>query len=613
MSPSDADLLKRFEPVLRFTRGEKFYPIDVASYVKECSLWVQYPEQPAQRLIPEKDLTLEKLGQYHVTGFRSVYFLQFIEPLNATEMAAYLVKKTLEKKDPQDVFRSGRGRLSRVGYTSRFLDGLFSISLLTRGRVPGDRALAAALTYDRMRQANPCFRYHGRVVRQSGWIVLQYWYFYVYNNWRSGYYGANDHEADWEMVNIYLYEDADGSLHPEWAGYASHDFSGDDLRRRWDDPELEKVGDHPVVYVASGSHASYFSPGDYLTEIEIPFFSPVVRFLENAGKLWRRFLRRTIGSDIEFQSPPSMSVFSVPFVDYARGDGFAIGEGAQVAWDEPLVVDPVPDWVENYRGLWGYYARDPFAGENAPSGMRYNREGTVRRVWYDPVGWAGLDKVLPPRDQLTFVVQRKQELNDECQDIRLQIAQIHNQLANIGIEMNAMRGLPYLRTNYSQHQAEAHRLTDEIRDLREKLTSNETMINVLTDYEAGLAQGKREPARGHLKHPNLPEKESELRMGWLAEIWSALSIGLMLIALIALAIFARQYLYIGLAGILILIILVEAAFRRRLSNLVNTLAIALALVCFIVLVYQYFWVMLMAAVTIASLYMIWQNLREVWS
>ncbi len=61
------------------------------------------------------------------------------------------------------------------------------------------------------------YRYHGRVVRQNGWIVLQYWLFYAFNDWRSAFYGANDHEADWEKVFVYLYELETGEIRPEWA------------------------------------------------------------------------------------------------------------------------------------------------------------------------------------------------------------------------------------------------------------------------------------------------------------------------------------------------------------------------------------------------------------
>ena len=39
----DRALLRRFEPVLRFTKGERFLPMDVEPYVRESSLWVQRP------------------------------------------------------------------------------------------------------------------------------------------------------------------------------------------------------------------------------------------------------------------------------------------------------------------------------------------------------------------------------------------------------------------------------------------------------------------------------------------------------------------------------------------------------------------------------------------
>jgi hypothetical protein len=37
--------------------------------------------------------------------------------------------------------------------------------------------------------------------------VLQYWYFYAFNDWCSTYFGVNDHEADWETIAAYLVRD----------------------------------------------------------------------------------------------------------------------------------------------------------------------------------------------------------------------------------------------------------------------------------------------------------------------------------------------------------------------------------------------------------------------
>ena len=46
-------LLRRFEPVIRFTKGEWFYPTDVEPYVRSCSLWVQHPDEEAVCVVPQ--------------------------------------------------------------------------------------------------------------------------------------------------------------------------------------------------------------------------------------------------------------------------------------------------------------------------------------------------------------------------------------------------------------------------------------------------------------------------------------------------------------------------------------------------------------------------------
>ena len=79
--------------------------------------------------------------------------------------------------------------------------------------------------------------YYGRVVREGGYVVLQYLFLYAMNDWRTTFSGVNDHEADWEAVIVYLAETRDG-LRPAWVAVSSHEGAGDDLRRRWDDPDL---------------------------------------------------------------------------------------------------------------------------------------------------------------------------------------------------------------------------------------------------------------------------------------------------------------------------------------------------------------------------------------
>ena len=136
-------------------------------------------------------------------------------------------------------------------------------------------------------------------MRQSGWTICQYWFFFAYNPWRSGFNGVNDHESDWEMISVYLYEDG-GRLVPEWVAYASHDFHGADLRRRWDDrDDLELEGQHPVVYAGAGSHASYFRAREYQAEVPIP----APRRVQEARRDARRVLAHDAGPGRRDEEP----------------------------------------------------------------------------------------------------------------------------------------------------------------------------------------------------------------------------------------------------------------------------------------------------------------------
>lgn len=86
-----------------------------------------------------------------------------------------------------------------------------------------------------------------RVTKDSTSTVVQYWFFYAYNN-----APLNDHEGDWEMIELVL----DTAQNPTWVAYSQH-LKGQ--RASWSD--VEKVDStHPVVYVARGSHANYFRP-----------------------------------------------------------------------------------------------------------------------------------------------------------------------------------------------------------------------------------------------------------------------------------------------------------------------------------------------------------------
>jgi hypothetical protein len=89
----------------------------------------------------------------------------------------------------------------------------------------------------------------------TGDYAVQYWFLYLFN------YRLNEHESDWEQITIML----DKDQNPKSALYSSH-ASG--YTRDWD--QMEHDGDHPIVYVALGSHANYFHAGTHPVTILCP-------------------------------------------------------------------------------------------------------------------------------------------------------------------------------------------------------------------------------------------------------------------------------------------------------------------------------------------------------
>jgi hypothetical protein len=91
-----------------------------------------------------------------------------------------------------------------------------------------------------------------------GKLALQYWFFYVFNDWN------NLHEGDWEMIQlVFAASTVEEALHqsPVEVGYSQHEGAE---RAAWSDPKLERVGTHPVVHPADGSHANFYGEALYL-------------------------------------------------------------------------------------------------------------------------------------------------------------------------------------------------------------------------------------------------------------------------------------------------------------------------------------------------------------
>jgi hypothetical protein len=596
---SDLELLRTFEPVIRYTDGELFYPTAVDGYLAECDLLVGPSERERRVLVPRGALTAASLATFIAPPGESLYLRLVQEPLGGLELRRWLSR-------PERVRFSAPGRLARVGLFARLMDAGFTASLLLRGSVPGGTAAAAQIKYTRARQADPRFVYHGRVVRRNGWTCLHYLYFYFMNDYRSTFHGVNDHEADWEQVFIYLEETPQGPV-PVWVAAAAHDYSGDELRRRWDDPDLVKDGDHVVLHAGAGSHASYFERGEYLTQVPIPALRGLASFLDVVREFWRDTLRQPDPGDLR---AALSSALSVPFVDYARGDGLVVGPGQAAGWS-PVLIDDTTDWVDGYRGLFGLDTYDRFAGERAPAGPKYTRSGTVRQSWNDPLGFAGLDKMAPPSRQPAEIEARIAALETEAAEVEAQVDRLTSELPGLSLEVQALSASGSTAAVHVERAEELVAGEKTLSALRAKRAALGDSMEALQRELAGIRAGQLGDPTRHLRHPHRPVPPEETRYNVIVEVWSAISVGILLLLVAGLVFFRLVPWWGALTLGVIGYILIESALRRRLTTVLLRVALVLAVVTAVILVFDFSLELVLAAVAGLALLVVADNVREV--
>jgi hypothetical protein len=145
---------------------------------------------------------------------------------------------------------------------------------------------------------------YGHVYRAAdGGVLVQYWFFYAYNQ----FHGFGDHEADWEHVTVRVGPEG----RPRGAWYSRHDRNAPGVWVAWS--ALPREGSHPVVLSARGSHASYVRPGTLAWYDEA---CPTVRpeqAAERGCRVWRSWSGATGGvEDLGSRDAPGVPWLAWP-------------------------------------------------------------------------------------------------------------------------------------------------------------------------------------------------------------------------------------------------------------------------------------------------------------
>ncbi len=508
---TDLEILEKYEPVLRFAKSERFFPMAVEPYLERCLIFPSGPLGVMEIVTHIHEPMIVRIGKLR----SEQYYLRFInKPLNDSDawvwwaalstlglaagwfilglagieiivtasLLAALVIFMLASPIRLRMIPAASAALFFVAleaapiwfflHRSRFVSieveylvllpiyliVLFYLSVRTMkftldhvvpegpgvimdmlSQATEKIARESYFEYARILEKDSQPIYYGRVLREADgngnqWTILQYHFFYAFNDWRLAANGMNHHEGDWEMVAVYLKDDAPYAVLFSQHG-AGNIATWKNVRKAFDADGNETT--HPVVYVALGSHANYARPEvirspsmyktgrlqqflfwiDGLIHYLFLLLNPNQRARQIALKeFWTqgsRFLTEEMFASMRDET--DHYVVTLP-MEIASGDGFRIGCEGQAAREGVLksssyikrimserktthppvkewrrvLLNPEPDWVQ-YKGLWG--VKSMLGEESGPPGPKWDRpkKGQVgvqeRKRWGRPLEW----------------------------------------------------------------------------------------------------------------------------------------------------------------------------------------------------------------------------------
>ena len=146
----DPALLRAFEPVIRFTQGELFFPSAVEPYLAASDLLVGSSQRIRREILGVGEVTPERLAAETAPPGEQLFLRLVQRPLDGLELVRW------RQRPGRPPFRHP-GRLARVGLFARLVDAGFNASLLLRGTVPGGTAAAAEIEYEHAQAGDPHF------------------------------------------------------------------------------------------------------------------------------------------------------------------------------------------------------------------------------------------------------------------------------------------------------------------------------------------------------------------------------------------------------------------------------------------------------------------------
>ena len=226
-------LAKRFVPILRFDSEERYYPICIEAYTDYSILENKSIDGDEYKPVfistdkYQKDYTVE----YGVGTSRRDINKEILEWI-LMHPAYYRLNIVMPRDGTYDDVHPLFGNDEYEQIQDLMRENCYDFNVTYVNVVP--------------------FRLYNKTSNQyEEFIGIQYWFAYIFNAHPNPI--VPDHEFDWEHVTVVLNK---STTKPVWVILSQHWWKE---YRYWD--EMERIGSHPIIYVAKGSHASYRNSG----------------------------------------------------------------------------------------------------------------------------------------------------------------------------------------------------------------------------------------------------------------------------------------------------------------------------------------------------------------
>jgi hypothetical protein len=360
---TDQELALAYAPILLFSAGEQFFPMDADKYIEKCSLHLRESDTEERMLLPPGNVmfdwwvgndnvntsqlfltyadrrgTSRQLQETLIELWKPRYLEAVSIPAEApveAEMMLFGAWRDL-KETLADLVESAENVVENaLDAVLDHIDGTTAYQSLLHGlkknvgcQVYPEKVYRRACTQYLESQSKLTYTY--RVVSDKGGYdkIAQYWYFYAFNP------HINRHEADWESVTIFF---RNGK--PERAVYSAHDGGNP---YEWH--QLSRITDRqtgcerPLVYVAKDSHANYRS---------------VACVADESGLIKTKGGERMSCDEFE---PGGVIVGDLSDEDFQ--DAVLAGQPfhAHQTWDPPQELVDSLAWMD-FNGVWGVNVR----------------------------------------------------------------------------------------------------------------------------------------------------------------------------------------------------------------------------------------------------------------